>query len=358
MPPLFTLTDQNDPGRSKASGGTSLNKLTGISPLQRRRLLREGFGSVEDLVIRGPVDIMDALRMQSLWASKMADNILKEAITILQGSKVLKKFSSAEELLRKRKQIQKISTGSEMLDLLLHGGIETGAVTEIYGKKNSGMLNLCYTLAVMVQQDASLGGLRGNIIFIDPRKRFNPEHLYQIALCRDFDPEIIAKNVLVIKPANTDELDRTIKYVGPLIHKNNIKLVIFDSLLFRYNIEHSGREYLLKKQQKLNSHLSMLKAIAQIYDVAIVITNQSCSSRQVNFEQEINIVGGNILAHNSTYKISFRKFSNFRYNKYGVYVKSYVRYVKTARIVNSPYQPVSEASFTLSHRGIDDVNCS
>ena len=47
-----------------------------------------------------------------------------------------------------------------MLDLLLDGGIEKRAVIEVYGKKNSGILFLCYTLAMMVQQDTSLAGLR------------------------------------------------------------------------------------------------------------------------------------------------------------------------------------------------------
>ena len=343
---------------SKTLEPTSLDNLRTISPLLKQRLLRNGFGSLEDLIVRGPLDIMDGLRLKSLWGLKTADNLLKESITVLQEKGVLKKFSSAEELLEKGKQIHKISTGSKMLNLLLDGGIETAAVTEVYGKKNSGILFLCYTLAMMVQQDNSLGGLGGNAIFVDVRKRFNPEALYQLAVQRDFDPENISKNVLVVKPANTDELERTIKYVGSHIYKNNIKLIIFDCLLFRYNIEHYGRELLDKKQQKLNKHISMLKAIAQIYDIAIVIANQSQLSRQVNYEQEINTVGGNILAHNSTYKISFRKYSYFRKNHYGRYVKSYARYTRVAKIVNSPYQTVKEAFFGISGRGIDDIDCS
>jgi DNA repair protein RadA len=340
---------------TKNLGLSGLDDLRNISPLLKQRLLRNGFSSLQDLIVRGPLDIMDALQVKSLWGVKMANDILKESTTILQEKGILKKFSSADELLEMRKQIHKISTGSKMLNLLLHGGIETGAVTEVYGKKNSGTLFLCYTLAMMVQQDTSLGGLGGNALFIDTRKRFNPEAMYQLALWRDFDPEIIAKNVLVVKPANTDELERTIKYVGSLIYKNNIKLIIFDCLLFRYNIEHYGREFLDKKQQKLNKHISMLKAIAQIYDIAIVITNQSQSSSQVNFEQEINTVGGNILAHNSTYKISFRKYSYFRQHYYKRKVKSYAKYTRVARIVNSPYQPVSEAFFGIGARGKDDM---
>ena len=50
---------------------------------------------------------------------------------------------------------------------------------------------------MMVQQDNSLGGLGGNAIFVDVRKRFNPEALYQLVVQRDFDPENISKNVLV-----------------------------------------------------------------------------------------------------------------------------------------------------------------
>ena len=129
-------------------------------------------------------------------------------------------------------------------------------------------------------------------------------------------------------------------------------------LLFRDNIEHYGRELPQKKEQKLNRHISMLKVIAQIYHIAIVITNQSELSSQVNHGQEINIGGGNILALNSTYKISFRKYSYFRKNHYGKYVRSYARYARVARIMNSPYQTVKEAFFGISGRGIVDINSS
>lgn len=333
----------------------SLNNLRTVSPLLKQRLLEKGFSSLIDLIVRGSLDIMEALQVKSVWGQKVAENILKESINVLHEKGILERVSSAEDLLWKRKQAIKISTGSLRLNLLLRGGIETGAVTEIYGKKNGGMLSLCYTLAMMVQQDTIVGGLGGNVIFVDTMKRFNPEALYQLALRRDFDPAIIAKNVLVVKPANTDELEETIKLTSSLIHRNNIKLIIFDSLLFRYNTEYAGRELLVKKQQKLNKHVSMLNAIAQIYDIAIVITNESRLSRQMNNEQEINKVGGNILSHNSTYKISFRKCSYFRRNRHGRYVKSYDRYARIAKIVNSPYQSAKESLFCISGKGIEDA---
>ena len=110
---------------SKTLEPTSLDNLRTISPLLKQRLLRNGFGSLEDLIVRGPLDIMDGLRLKSLWGLKTADNLLKESITVLQEKGVLKKFSSAEELLERRKTYSQDFDGTKMLNLLLDGGIET-----------------------------------------------------------------------------------------------------------------------------------------------------------------------------------------------------------------------------------------
>ena len=60
-----------------------------------------------------------------------------------------KSFVTATSLYNKRKD--RISTGSKSFDDLLGGGIETKAVTEVYGEFGTGKTQLCHTLCLMVQ---------------------------------------------------------------------------------------------------------------------------------------------------------------------------------------------------------------
>ncbi len=41
-----------------------------------------------------------------------------------------------------------LSTGSQSLDQLLGGGVETGSITEIFGEFRTGKTQLCHTLCV------------------------------------------------------------------------------------------------------------------------------------------------------------------------------------------------------------------
>ena len=66
-------------------------------------------------------------------------DLCNKARTKLEEYEIVNKsFISATELYNKRKIIDRISTGSENLDKLLGGGVETGSITEIYGEYGSG----------------------------------------------------------------------------------------------------------------------------------------------------------------------------------------------------------------------------
>ncbi len=74
-----------------------------------------------------------------------------------------------------------ISTGSKNLDELLGGGIETGAITELFGEFRTGKTQLCHTLAVMCQLPLDMGGGEGKCLYIDTEGTFRPERLLAVA---------------------------------------------------------------------------------------------------------------------------------------------------------------------------------
>lgn len=90
-------------------------------------------------------------------------------------------FQSASSVHQNRAEIIQIKTGSEGLDRLLGGGIETGAITEIFGEFRTGKSQLCYQLSVVCQLPADMGGGEGKCIWIDTEGTFRPERLVAIA---------------------------------------------------------------------------------------------------------------------------------------------------------------------------------
>jgi DNA repair protein RAD51 len=85
-----------------------------------------------------------------------ADKIVQEAIKLVPMG-----FSTAASFLEVRNKMICISTGSQELDKLLGGGIETGSITELFGEFRTGKSQLCHTLAVICQLPTDLGGAEG-----------------------------------------------------------------------------------------------------------------------------------------------------------------------------------------------------
>ena len=78
-----------------------------------------------------------------------------------------------------------ISSGSEVLDFILGGGLEKDVVTTIYGPSGSGKTNLCIVAIANVAKDDK------KVLFLDTEGGFSVERIKQI----DDNYENILKNV-------------------------------------------------------------------------------------------------------------------------------------------------------------------
>lgn len=76
-------------------------------------------------------------------------------------------FLTGNEVLQKRNKVLKITTGSKKLDELLGGGIESMALTEVFGEFRTGKTQLCHTLCVTAQLPKEMGGGNGKVAYID-----------------------------------------------------------------------------------------------------------------------------------------------------------------------------------------------
>src|ERR671938_805065 len=340
-----TSDDYNTSGKTITESETSLPSSTveldiqdieGIGPTTAKKLKEAGIVSVMDLAVTSA----EELAVDINTSKETAASFIMAAQKLLRDSNILEKeFVTADAALEKRKSMLRCSTGSAALDDLLLGGVETQAVTEFYGEFGSGKSQVCHTLCVMARQPVELGGLDGNTIYIDTEGTFRPERIQEIARSRGYEQEQVLKSIAVCKVYNSSHLELIIKNLGKYVDDFKAKLVIIDSIISLHRAEFAGRGTLADRQQRLNSMLHKVIRLAEIYNIAIVITNQVQSSPDTFFGDPTKAAGGNVLGHASTYRIYLRKSGENR----------------IAKMIDSPYHPYSDARFTVNERGADDI---
>jgi len=249
-------------------------------------------------------------------------------------------FESGDVLLKRRENIQKITTGTIELDKLLGGGFETGAITEAFGEFGSGKTQIGHLLAVRSQMMNF--GENPVAVYIDTESTFRPERIKQMAEGQGLDPDKVLKNIKVARAFNSDHQMLLVEKVEDLVKKQglNVKLLVVDSLTAHFRAEFIGRGTLAEMQQKLNKHMHALMKVADMFNIVVYVTNQVMAKPDVFFGDPTQAIGGHVVAHASTYRMYLRK------GKKGS---------RVAKLVDSPSMPEGEAAFYVETGGIRDV---
>jgi DNA repair protein RadA len=87
----------------------------------------------------------------------------------------------------------------------------------------------------------------------------------------------------------------------------NVRLIVVDSLTAHFRAEFVGRGTLADRQQKLNKHMHILAKLADMYNLTVYVTNQVMAKPDTFFGDPTEAIGGNIVGHNSTFRIYLRK---------------------------------------------------
>ena len=332
-----------------------IEDLPDVKPHLISKLKRAGIDSIHELAVSIPNELVldkgvgDDLQVVSELATKARRSLIDSRLLVNE-------FCTAEEILERRKGLVRFSTGSAKLDTFLNGGIETQAVTEIAGEFGTGKSQICHTLCVTAntQKEKPHSGVSDNsstttstdhnVIFIDTENTFRAERVHQIVEARRLGSvEEILKRIFVCKIYNSAHLEYVIANLGKSIEQYKANLVIVDSVISLHRAEYTGRETLADRQQRLNILLHKLVRLTEVYNIAIVVTNQVQSMPDNSFGNSsfdpVRLAGGNIMAHASTYRIFLRKAGRNR----------------IAIMLDSPSHAYSQVKFAISEIGIQDV---
>jgi len=308
-----------------------LKDLPGIGPATAQKLRELGFHTIESLA---------TATVRELEPAGIGEKKAMEIIRLARSSISLS-FIRADELLKMRQNISRLTTGSRELDELLGGGLETQTITELYGEYGSGKSQICHQLCVNVQLPPERGGLGGGALYIDTENTFRTERIVQMAEHLDFDPEEVIKNIIFAEAYTSDHQTFLVENADKVVKENNIRLIIVDSLTSHFRSEYLGREMLAERQQKLNKHMHKLIRLARAFNAVAVVTNQVMSKPDVFFGDAVHPVGGHIVAHTSHTRVFLRKSARGP--------------VRIARLVSSPYLPEGEMVFKITEHGVEDV---
>ncbi len=306
--------------------------LPGIGPLAAEKLFSAGYKTLESIAVASPMELIEAASL----GEGTADKAIKAARDVLEMG-----YESADILAERRKLVGRVTTGSKELDALIGGGIETQSITEVYGKFASGKTQWCFQTAVTVQEPKEKGGLEGNCLYIDSENSFRPERVIAIAEARGMDPEVVLKNIFVARAYNADHQMLLAEKAEEMIKEKNIKLLIVDSLTAQFRSEFIGRGQLADRQQRLNKHMRTLMKVAEMSNIAVLVTNQVMERPDIMFGDPTAPVGGNVVGHASKTRLYLRKGKDEK---------------RIAKLVDSPSLPDGEAIYAVRPTGIGDID--
>lgn len=319
---------------------TKIGKLPGVGPTLAKKLQEAGFNTLKSIAT---VSIGELMALGNL-GEKLSGKLIQAARDALGFG-----FVTADIILESRRNMLRATTGTDALDDLLNGGIETGSITELYGEFRTGKTQLAHQLCVTCQLPPALGGFNVDeenpisCVYIDTEGTFRPERIVAMAnrYGNDLNVQTALKHILHGRAYSSDHQMVLVENVIRDAQAKNTKLLIVDSLISHFRAEFVGRETLAARQQKLNQHLHSLLKLAEMSNVAVIVTNQVHSQPDMFFGDPTMPVGGHVLAHVSHTRIYLRKSKGER---------------RIARVVDSPLLPECETVFAITENGIVDVS--
>lgn len=310
-----------------------LEDLKGVGKVTATKLRASGIVSVRQLAVMNPEELEEMANMDPLRAARII-RAAREALGLVSTP------MSALEYEETLAENPRLPTGVKALDELLGGGLEPGSIYELAGEFGAGKTQLCHQLSVMVQVFDS--ELAGKCLYIDTEGTFSPQRIRAIAARLSLDPLEALRNVLVSRVETVVALEESVREVAPrLVEDGGVRLIVIDSIIALYRAQFRGREWLARRQQRLNYVLDWLKRLGRAYSpLYLVVTNQVLTQPLPGMAAIKIPAGGNIIAHASTHRLLLRRVGEKH----------------VVQVLDSPYLARgATAEFRVTEGGVEDV---
>lgn len=231
------------------------------------------------------------------------------------------------------REIKKLITGSENLDNLLGGGLESQSITQIYGKYHDEQSILMHQIAVNCTMTLENGGMNSDAIFISTKEEsFNRDTINNICSRMGISPDYANGRIHVVRVEDEAQQIRSTEEILQKFRGYRIGAVIINDFSIHFKDRYAGRGSLSERQQNLNRHLHDLLKIATILNAVIVLNNEITSDGKKAY-------AGSIVGHTATFSIRINK------GKAGKFM---------ATLTDSSYLPEGSAQLKITTNGLID----
>jgi len=312
-----------------------VDQLKGVGSVTQKKLETFGVTSLIDLCIRGAQEIKEITGV----AKPTCDSWVFQSQKLLEDNGIIRKSDmSTNELWEYQKAYPVISTKCDEVDNLISGGVRPEATYEVYGEFGAGKTQFCNSLTVETIHDGN------NVIWIDCEDTFKPNRIAEMLKAREYaenDEEVgeHLNQITYLYCPNTEQLMGTINGLSKILDDKKPKLVILDGAIGQFREEYLGRGTLAERQMQIARLMSHIKNISFYFRCAVVFTNQVQSDPSMMFGDPIKPIGGNVVAHASTYRLYFKKSGKKR----------------LARMIDSPEHAMADAEYILDSKGMSNV---
>ncbi|XP_042237562.1 DNA repair protein RAD51 homolog 2-like isoform X2 [Homarus americanus] len=236
----------------------------------KTRLSRSPLKTVKDVLSLSPLEVMNLLHMSAAECKLFMDHLYNVCVP-----KHLTAFDLSQD-----EDKNSFRLGNTVLDTLLHGGLQSGTLTEFAGSAGAGKTQWCLYLAVLAVTPKKHRSRNITAIYIDTESAFRPERIVEIISSKY--PELtsnISKYLSMInlyQPKTISSLNDILESLEVIAVEKDVGVVIVDSVasLARKEIMCDSSQSIIARTNQLASWAAKLKCIAQQLNICVVVTNQ------------------------------------------------------------------------------------
>ncbi len=319
-----------------------LTDIAGIGEKTAKKMMACGIKTVEELATLRPEKLSNTIEC----TLKKAKDFVNLAVEIVRGRAI--EIYTAKEIFKIRSErVKMISTGSDALNKILGGGVQTDALSGVAGELSVGKSQIAFQLEVNCILD-----LKRHAAHIETEPQtFNAKRIIEISKGRATFSEISEMLHVVPHTSVTNPYQQFNAYqeINKLIENGtDIGLLVIDSFTAKFRPFFTGREMLPDRGAELSRHIGFLETMASKHNMAIFMTCQVMgvpdSGAQLGIIKKYGgrkeIWGGDYFKHSITYWLYLQEIKKDHYK---------------ATLFDAPDMPRAEAEYIITSRGITDV---
>lgn len=251
---------------------------------------------------------------------------------------------SLKELLKKgnekKREEKPLPLGNKQFDKMLAGGFYPGRKYVIFGANRTGKTQICHQLCIeaAVILSSDLHSINKKIVYLDTENTFRPERIKEMCQTRKIKYESVLQKILISRVMSNDGLLMALENIKKKIRKNDIELLIIDSINNHYRVEQGEKgKMFVKIKSTFLECLNLIHKITENYNLISVITSQIAPNFSENSIINQIPVGNIYLTH---------FFSEYLY----LHHKKQKKFI--AQLVNSNYLPENHITYEITSTGI------